>query len=100
MKKQESIHPQKEARTPRLREYHQARWNEPVIMELSCAGQRGILVPRVEEAIKKVVGDPKALLPEGMRRKVAPVPAGAFTTAGAQALLEAFTGKPRCRLKY
>jgi glycine dehydrogenase subunit 2 len=72
MKKQESIHPQKEAGTPRLREYHQARWNEPIIMELSCAGHRGILVPRVEEAIKKSVGEPKALLPEGVRRKVPP----------------------------
>jgi glycine dehydrogenase subunit 2 len=72
MKRRESIHPQEEGRKPRLRNYHQARWNEPIIMEQSCAGHRGILVPRVEETIKKSVGDPKALLPEGMHRKVPP----------------------------
>ena len=72
MKKQESIRRQNENKSPRLRRFHQAKWDEPVIMELGCAGQRGILVPRAEEAIKKVVGDPKALLPEAMRRKSPP----------------------------
>jgi glycine dehydrogenase subunit 2 len=55
-----------------LRRYHQARWDEPVIFELSQAGQRGILVPPVEEGIRDQVGDPGASLPEKMRRKQPP----------------------------
>ena len=51
-----------------LRRFHQARWDEPVIFELSVPGQRGILVPKVEEGITEAVGDPLASLPEKMRR--------------------------------
>ncbi len=55
-----------------LRRYHQAKWDEPVIFELSQKGQRGILVPEVEQGIRDEVGDVLATLPEGMRRKQAP----------------------------
>jgi len=55
-----------------LRRFHQARWDEPVIFELSEPGQRGILVPAVEEAIAKAVGDPLSSLPETMRRAQPP----------------------------
>ena len=37
---------------PRLRRFHQARWDEPIIFELSRRGQRGILVPDVEEEVR------------------------------------------------
>jgi len=57
---------------PNLRRFHQARWDEPIIFELSREGQRGILVPEVEEEIKDQVGDVLATLPETMRRKKAP----------------------------
>ena len=57
---------------PILRRFHQARWDEPIIFELSREGQRGILVPEVEEEIKDQVGDVLATLPEPMRRKKAP----------------------------
>jgi glycine dehydrogenase subunit 2 len=57
---------------PNLRRFHQARWDEPIIFELSRAGQRGILVPEVEGGIKKEVGDVLATLPEKMRRKRPP----------------------------
>jgi glycine dehydrogenase subunit 2 len=57
---------------PRLRRFHQARWDEPIIFELSQKGQRGILVPEVEEGIRERVGDVMAALPEYMRRKEAP----------------------------
>ena len=57
---------------PRLRRFHQARWDEPIIFELSCKGQRGILVPDVEEEIREQVGDVMASLPEYMRRKEPP----------------------------
>jgi glycine dehydrogenase subunit 2 len=57
---------------PNLRRFHQARWDEPIIFELSGAGQRGILVPEVEAGIKSEIGDVLATLPEKMRRKRPP----------------------------
>ncbi len=57
---------------PNLRRFHQARWDEPVIFELSCEGQRGILVPEVEDEIRDTVGDVLETLPETMRRKQPP----------------------------
>jgi glycine dehydrogenase subunit 2 len=57
---------------PNLRRFHQARWDEPIIFELSRDGQRGILVPEVEEEIRQEVGDVLATLPEAMRRREPP----------------------------
>ncbi len=57
---------------PRLRRFHQAKWDEPIIFELSRKGRRGILLPEVEEGIREVVGDVLATLPEKMRRKEPP----------------------------
>ena len=57
---------------PNLRRFHQARWDEPVIFELSCPGQRGILVPEVEAEIRRRVGDVTTILPDKMRRKEPP----------------------------
>ena len=54
------------------RHYHQARWNEPILFELSCPGQRGILVPEVEDGIRNAVGDVRDPLPPSMRRKDPP----------------------------
>ena len=39
-----------------IKEFHQARWNEPIVMELSVPGERGVLLPKVEEEIEKEVG--------------------------------------------
>jgi glycine dehydrogenase subunit 2 len=57
---------------PNLRRFHQARWDEPIIFELSRAGQRGILVPEVEEEIESHVEDALGTLPESMRRQQPP----------------------------
>jgi glycine dehydrogenase subunit 2 len=57
---------------PNLRRFHQAKWDEPIIFELSCEGQRGILVPELEDEIRNEVGDVLATLPYEMRRKQAP----------------------------
>ena len=57
---------------PNLRRFHQAKWDEPIIFELSCEGQRGILVPEIEEEVKEQVGDVLADLPGYMRRKEPP----------------------------
>lgn len=57
---------------PNLRRFHQARWDEPIIFELSQEGQRGILPPQVEDGIKEAVGDVLGTIPEGMRREQPP----------------------------
>jgi len=57
---------------PNLRRFHQARWDEPIIYELSKEGQRGILVPEVEDSIQEQVGDVLSTLPEGLKRKKPP----------------------------
>ncbi len=60
----------KAERTPRR--FHQARWNEPVIFELSCAGQRGILVPETDDHMKQAAGEIHDLVPDNMRRRIPP----------------------------
>ncbi len=57
---------------PKLRRFHQAKWDESIIFELSTPGQRGILVPEAGEAITSRTGDVLAELPEGVRRRTAP----------------------------
>ena len=54
---------------PNLRRFHQARWDEPVIFELGQPGQRGILVPEVDEGIKSQVGNPLKEIPDSLLRK-------------------------------
>jgi glycine dehydrogenase subunit 2 len=57
---------------PKLRRFHQAKWDEPIIFELSNEGERGILIPEVEYEVKNEVGDVVSTIPEGMRRKQPP----------------------------
>ncbi len=49
--------------------FHQAKWDEPVIFELSKKGERGILVPKAEKDVAEKVGDGISVLPENMKRK-------------------------------
>ncbi len=56
----------------KLKKFHQAKWDEPIIYELSTEGERGILMPEIEKEIEKVVGDGLSNLPEHMIRKQAP----------------------------
>lgn len=58
--------------TPALRPFHQARWNEPIIFELSEPGQRGLIPPRVEEAVAELAEDPLAALPPELVRDEPP----------------------------
>ncbi len=55
-----------------LRKFHQARWDEQIIFEMSVAGERGILVPRAETEIQREVGDGVSAIPESLRRKSLP----------------------------
>jgi glycine dehydrogenase subunit 2 len=56
----------------RLRHFHQARWDEPVIFELGAPGARGILLPEVEADLAASAGDVLATIPETLRRRSAP----------------------------
>ncbi len=56
----------------RLRRYHAAVWDEPLVMELSREGRRGMLVPAVEAEVRDRIGEAASLLPEGMRRTTRP----------------------------
>jgi glycine dehydrogenase subunit 2 len=46
----------------KLRDFHQARWDEPIIYELSKPGERGVLIPEFDG------GEVDVCVPEGMRR--------------------------------
>jgi glycine dehydrogenase subunit 2 len=48
--------------------FHQARWDEPVIFELSTPGARGVLVPEVEAEVAQASGDVKEMIPGPLRR--------------------------------
>ena len=56
----------------RLRNFHQAKWDEEVIFELSTPGERGIHIPEVEKEISDVVGDGLSKIPVAMRRAMPP----------------------------
>ena len=57
---------------PKVRNFHQAKWDEPVIFELDTEGERGILVPEAEKEIEESVGDGVSVLPKNMRREKPP----------------------------
>ncbi len=54
------------------REYHAARWNEPVIMDMSYPGRRGLVFPEAEKEIQNTVGAGEDLVPSALRRKSPP----------------------------
>ena len=53
----------------KVRNFHQAKWDEPIIYELSSKGERGVLIPLADDAVVKKVGDGLSLIPQSMRRK-------------------------------
>jgi len=57
---------------PNLRRFHQARWDEPIVFELSVPGARGILPPPVEDEIRETVGDVVSALPKTLQRAMPP----------------------------
>ena len=56
----------------RVRNFHQAKWDEEIIFELGSPGERGILVSKVEREIEEAVGDGLSALPDRMIRKEPP----------------------------
>ena len=55
-----------------LRKFHQARWDEEIICEMSVPGERGILIPRAEEGIRAEVGDGMSAILDNLRRSKPP----------------------------
>lgn len=53
-----------------MKDFHAARWNEPLIQDLSEPGQRGLFPPALDPAFAKE--DALARLPRGVRRAAAP----------------------------
>ncbi|MBS4202588.1 aminomethyl-transferring glycine dehydrogenase subunit GcvPB [Lederbergia citrea] len=59
-------------RTEKVRDFHQAKWNEPIIFELHQPGERGVEVPKASKEIESAVGDGLSLIPASMTRKEKP----------------------------
>jgi len=55
-----------------LRRYHAAVWDEPLVMELSREGRRGLVFPAAEPEVEQRVGDRRSLVPASVRRAEPP----------------------------
>lgn len=55
-----------------LRDFHEAKWDEPIIYEMSTPGERGIIPPAADSQIVEEIPDVENLIPEALRRKKAP----------------------------
>jgi glycine dehydrogenase subunit 2 len=54
-----------------LRDYHAVRWDEPLIVEMGSAGERGVLPPDAADVAAEVP-DPLVFVPASLRRAVPP----------------------------
>lgn len=54
------------------RHFHEAAWDEPVIMTMGTPGERGIVLPAVEPDLMASVGDPLGKVPAAMARRAPP----------------------------
>ena len=54
------------------RDFHEARWDEPFIMEMGNPGERGVLVPQASKKVRRLSGEASELVPKGLLRKKAP----------------------------
>ncbi len=59
-------------RDRKVRQFHQAKWDEPVIFELHRPGERGVIPPGTEAAVAAAVGSAEDSIPASMRRSSAP----------------------------
>ena len=56
----------------KLRNFHEAQWDESLIFEQSVPGSRSLLVPDVSEQVKGVTGEVETLLPKNLKRREKP----------------------------
>lgn len=54
-----------------LREFHEAKWDEPIIYEMSVPGERGVIPPKADDSLIAEVGEDLGI-PASLRRKKAP----------------------------
>jgi glycine dehydrogenase subunit 2 len=54
------------------RRFHEARWDEPIVLEMGSPGERGYVPPAVEPAIADAVGDAASIIPPSMRSTTPP----------------------------
>ncbi|MEC0177761.1 aminomethyl-transferring glycine dehydrogenase subunit GcvPB [Paenibacillus favisporus] len=59
-------------RDRKVRQFHQAKWDEPVIFELHRAGERGVIPPQAEPAVAAEAGGVQDAIPANMHRGQAP----------------------------
>lgn len=52
----------------KIRNFHQAKWDEPIILELSREGERGVWMPGPEKELKNSDENPLNLIPDSIRR--------------------------------
>jgi glycine dehydrogenase subunit 2 len=55
-----------------LRDYHAARWDEPLVMQLGYPGRRGQVFAKPDAAAVKVAGEASSLIPKKFARRKAP----------------------------
>lgn len=55
-----------------LRKFHEAKWDEQIILEMSVPGERGILVREAEPEVRREVGNGVAAIPQRLRRRTKP----------------------------
>lgn len=55
-----------------LRNFHEAKWDEPIIYEMSTPGERGVLVPKTCDSIIEKVKDTINDIPDVLKRKELP----------------------------
>ncbi|MBW2617871.1 MAG: aminomethyl-transferring glycine dehydrogenase subunit GcvPB [Deltaproteobacteria bacterium] len=55
-----------------LRNFHQARWDEDMVFDLSVPGERGVLVPKASKKVEAAIGDGVSVFPGNLRRKTPP----------------------------
>lgn len=56
----------------KVRNFHQAKWDEEIIFDLHTEGERGVIVPEVESGIADAVGDGVSAIPAEMIRETPP----------------------------
>lgn len=56
----------------KLRNFHEAKWDEPIIFELNSPGEKGVQVPNVSPKLEEEVGEGTAPIPQNLRREKAP----------------------------
>ncbi|OPG97257.1 glycine dehydrogenase subunit 2 [Chryseobacterium mucoviscidosis] len=59
-------------RDHKVRKFHQAKWDEPVIFELHRPGERGVIPPGTEAAVAADVGSAEDSIPASMWRRNTP----------------------------